>query len=243
MIKYLMCLLLIFSFVPEARSSSLKIAIGLALPPYIISDENRGMEYDVVEEILNSMGYELEPRYFPFARIIKSMDEKLVDGVMTINEQSGLDNVYYSDSHITYQNVAVTLEKNDITINSVHDLGGYSIIGFQNARLYLGEEFKEMADSNPEYREFAQQDNQVALLYMGRTEVYVGDINIFNYYSMVLDHVDTGAETRVHEIFPETQYKVAFHDEKLRDRFNQGLRALKQSGEYDRIIAGYTRQF
>lgn len=240
--KLIMLSFVIFiCFTLNAGASSLKIAIGLALPPYIISDENRGMEYDIVEAVLNSRGYEIEPYYFPFARIVKSMRDKLVDGVMTINEQSGLENVYYTNSHITYQNVAISLASEQLRIDSISDLADYSIIAFQNAKLYLGDEYRQTVENNPKYRELAQQDNQVALFFIGRTQVYLGDINIFHYYRATLDNVDTTAEITVHPIFPKTYYKVAFHDRQLRDEFNTGLEALKKSGEYNRIIEKYSR--
>lgn len=222
-----------------AHAASVNMAIGLALPPYIISEENRGMEYDIVKTALAKIGYELQPSYFPFARIIISMKEKLVDGVMTVNEQSGLTDVYYTDSHITYQNVAITLKKDAVSIPNVQALGEHSIAAFQNAVLYLGDDFKKMAENNNAYREFADQDNQVALLFHGRYKVYVGDINIFNFYKNQLSGVDTSAELVVHEIFPKTHYKIAFHDQNLRDKFNASMREIRESGEYDRIIQGY----
>lgn len=226
-------------FVATTHAASINMAIGLALPPYIISEENSGMEYDIVKTVLENNGYTLQPSYYPFARIIKSMAEKQVDGVMTVNEQSGLSDVYFTNSHITYQNVAITLKKDRIAIPDIPSLGNHSIAAFQNAVRYLGDEFKKMAETNGAYREFADQDNQVALLFHGRYKVFVGDINIFNYYKNQLSGVDTSAELVVHEIFPKTRYKIAFHDKDLRDTFNASLHALRESGEYDRIIQGY----
>ena len=235
---FFVCIFLL-NFSKVRALDDIKVAIGLALPPYIIAEENKGMEYEIVKEALEIVGYRLVPEYYPFARVLKSMDEKTVDAAMTTNEQSGLKDVFYSNSHITYQNAAITLKKNDFSINNVEDLSKFSIIAFQNATLYLGDDFKKMAENNSGYKELAKQENQVAMLYKERTQVFVGDINIFNYYSKITQMVDTNVPIAIHQIFPKTNYKVAFQDKAICEKFNQGLKQLKESGRYDEIIKKY----
>ena len=220
-------------------AKEIKVAVGLALPPYVISSKNEGMELDIIKETLAMNGHTVKPVYLPFARVPWSLKEGKVDAAMTINESSGIDNVFYSDSHITYQNVAVSLAKNKYSINSVKDLSGRSVLAFQSATLYLGNEFKDMASKNNRYKEEPRQDIQITMVYNGRTEAVVMDINIFKYYKAKESRADVSQAVDIHTIFPPSLYKVGFRSKKLRDEFNASLKTLIASGKHKEIIGRY----
>ena len=222
-----------------AAADNLKVAVGLALPPYVIQEDNSGMELDIVREALKLSGHTVEPVYLPFARVSKSLEDKKVDAALTVTEASGIANVHYSEPHITYQNVAVSLAKNSFAIQSVDDLGSHSVIAFQNAVKYLGDTFANMAKTNKRYSEKAKQSNQITMLFGGRVETVVMDINIFKYFRASETKLDTSSDVNIHEIFPPTHYKVGFLKAAYRDQFNEGLATLKSSGKYDEIIKGY----
>jgi polar amino acid transport system substrate-binding protein len=57
----------------------------------------------------------------------------------------------------------------------------------------------------------------------------------------VTTKADTAQPLTFHPIFPPTSYHVAFRDTALCDDFNRGLKHLRDSGEYDRIVARYAR--
>ena len=80
-----------------------------------------------------------------------------------------------------------------------------------------------MAKANPRYGEIADQSNQVKLLFLGRADAIVMDINIFKYFRRNIKDSDVGADVVISQIFPPTAYKVAFVDKDVRDRFNAGL--------------------
>ncbi len=46
----------------------------------------------------------------------------------------------------------------------------------------------------------------------------------------------------MHDLFPQNDYKAAFAAKDVRDDFNEGLKRLRESGEYERIIKRYTRE-
>jgi hypothetical protein len=41
-------------------TADLKIAVGLWIPPCVIKEEARGIEYDILKKILASQGYGME---------------------------------------------------------------------------------------------------------------------------------------------------------------------------------------
>jgi len=231
----------ILSFTRLSAQTPLKGAVALTLPPYVIQESNNGIEVDIVRNVLEKEGYSLQLDYVPFARLAENLAGKKDDCVLTISEASGVKDVYYSDSHITYQNVVVTLKSKNFKIASVADLAGLRVVAFGDAPTYLGGDFAAMAKANGKYSEIADQSNQVKFLFLGRADAIVMDVNIFKYFRRSIKDADVGADVVISQIFPPTAYKVAFADKSIRDKFNAGLKQLKASGGYSAIFDKYLK--
>ncbi len=237
------CLL---SFMMLAASASLAeditIAIGLSLPPYVISDEHRGMELDVAKEALTEAGYTLVPKYVPFARVAKSIASGATDAALTQVPGTHKD-LHYSDAIITYQNVAISLASSSLSIDDVSALSSYSLVAFQGAKSILGEEFAAQATAAPKYAEMADQNKQVLMMFKGRAQVFVGDINIFKYFRQALKDkgADVNAEIVIHEVFSPTDFSIAFTDAGVCAKVNTALTAMRASGRYDEIMTSYVK--
>lgn len=227
-----------------AGAVEVDMAVGRSLPPYVIIEEWRGLEYDIVKEALAQEGHGMTPRFMALARVNKELEGGLADAAMTVHPDTGVKGVHLSDSHVTYRNYAITLARRDLKIDRLEDLAGKSVVAFQNARVNLGPAFKAAAaDGNPRYREEAKQAVQPTLLFLDRIDVVVADRNIFGWFAEdpeVKAKTDTTQPVRFHAIFPPTPYHVAFRDPALRDSFNLGLKKLRASGGYDRIVARYS---
>ncbi|MBL8965778.1 MAG: transporter substrate-binding domain-containing protein [Spirochaetaceae bacterium] len=223
-----------------SAQKTITTVFGSSLPPYVFTNGS-GMELEIIKRGLELKGYALKPLFVPFARRTITIADKAADAAATVNESSGLENVFYSDSHISYQNVCVTLASKGYTIESVADLEGKTVLAFQDASVYLGPEYAAFAKGNAKAVEIPDQESQVVMLFLGRTDVFVGDINIFLYYKRSTKKIDEARKKDevVFPIFPPTRYKVAFADKAVRDDFNEGLRQLRLSGEYDAILAKY----
>lgn len=217
-------------------AKDIRIALGDKLAPYIIKP-NTGMEYEIIKNAFELKSYKITPIFVPFARLAKSAETGVYDVVATINEDSQIKNVYYSDSYITYENVAISIK--EYKIESVVDLKNKSIIAFQDANIYLGKEFSDTVRNNPNYFELANQEGQVASLMKERTELIVIDLNIFKYYYNK-SNLFKQKQYIVYKIFKPTYYKLAFKDKKVRDDFNVGLKLLKNNGTYAKILKKYT---
>ena len=222
------------------EKKELIMAIGMAIAPYNIPETNSGIELDVVREALGIKGYVIIPKYVPFARRTLELLEKRVDGVLTVNTNSGIE-AFYSDEHIVCENVVVSLKKKGLKVETVQDLKGKSVVAFQEATVYLGEDFAAMARENPRYRELAKQRLQLNLLYGDRVDAIVLDRNIFLHLKAKNQKVDTTQPVDLYRIFKPTPFRVAFSNRKVRDDFNEGLKKLRESGRYDEIIKGYLR--
>jgi polar amino acid transport system substrate-binding protein len=225
-----------------ARGEPLVVAVGLSLPPYVIPDQRRGMEYDIVKEALALVGYELVPKFVDFGDGPRLLREGYVDGAMTILPASGVD-AFYSATYITYHNQAMTLTSRSLRITSVEDLAGKTVLAFENARQYLGPAFARVIADNPGYREVAEQYRQNLELLGGKVDVVVADRNIFQWYARD-PRVTRASSARqpitYHDIFAPTRYTIGFRYAVVRDAFDGGLGRLEASGRRDAILRAYT---
>jgi len=220
-----------------AQAAEIKVGQGI-LPPYGIKESNSGIEVDIVRAALAKKGHTITVRFVPFGRVGKDFTDGKIDAANTLTSSSGVK-AEYSDSHIAYQNVATTLKDGGPKIATIADLSAYKVVAFAKASIFLGSDFAKMAAGNKKYREVADQATQNKLLMAGRTQAVVGDIRIFQYYNkQIKDQIEL-KEVIFNKIFEPTNYSVAFKDAKIRDDFNAGLKELRDSGEYDKIIAKY----
>lgn len=223
-----------------AAADVLHVGFGTHKPPYIYEGESRGLEYDLIERAAHNAGFEVTVYYAPMERLHLMLRRGEIDAIATTHQRSGVQ-AYYSDTYIYYHNAAVALAGRGYHIERIADLSKYSISTFQRARLLLGPEFGRMAMSNPHYREEALQINRNRLLYSGRVDVVIGDRRILNYFNReVADQVDVTQPLSWFYIFPPTPYRVGFRLQEQRKRFNQGLRMLRESGEYQLIEQRYS---
>jgi polar amino acid transport system substrate-binding protein len=237
----LSALLLAAVTVSVGAQTVIKAVVGLSLPPYIMQGADNGVDADIVRAALQAAGYTLKLEYVPFARVSVSMANKTADAAFPINQASGVTGVYYSDSHISYQNVVVGLTAKGLKVNSIADLKGLRVVAFGEAKSYLGPDFAAMATANKNYSEIADQQSQVKMLYKDRADVVVMDINIFKYFRQAIKDTDVSAPVTFFKIFPPTAYNVAFTSKAVCDKFNAGLKAIKSSGKYASIFKTYIK--
>ena len=235
-------LLVIFMIISSLwAEKTVIVGVGLSLEPYIIKKNNTGIELDIVKTALQKAGYQVRVKYLPFLRIPLYLKDKKIDAATTINENSGIKNVFYSDKDIYYQNVVVTLKSRHLDIKKVSDLKGLRVIGFQNSDKYLGKKFREVIPKLKFYQELANQRLQVKLLFAHRVDAIILDVNIFKYIRQHLKDVNTKQKVAIFETFPKTYYKVGFLDKNVRDKYNKALRKMKKNGECDKIFKKYIK--
>jgi polar amino acid transport system substrate-binding protein len=222
-----------------AAPREVHIGMGLAKPPYIMESGDGGIDYEIANQAFAAAGYKMVALQFPQARGLALFRAGQLDGLLSIDRGIG-GNDFFSEPYVTYQNVAITLASRNIRLTRIEDLAKYSVAAFQNANAVLGETFKLLATSHPQYKEYAQQIQQDKMLFSGRVDVVIGDRLIFLYYSKRLDPaIDTDQQVVFHAIFPPNPRLAVFHDREIRDKFNTGLKIIKHNGTYDAILKKY----
>lgn len=233
----------------DACARRVRVGIGYAIPPYVIAHEDAGLEVDIIRSALRAAGLEARFVYLPNLRLPLALAQGEVDCVAVnagydLGREAGMP-VHGSATTIVFQNYAVSLASRRLKIDGIGDLDGWVVLGFHNAINYLGPEFRAMAEANSLYSELSDQALQVRLLFSGRVDVVVSERRVFLYWrnrlksSPAAKSVDLDQTVVFNRIFEPSPRHVAFADEALCARFNEGLAAIRANGTYAGIILRY----
>ena len=245
MIFRLECLLLVIAFLLPTRaavsSDAIELTAGLSKPPFVIAEnaENSGIQIDLIEAIFAEENKSVQFSHMSLARSFSNVEKWHSDGTITLPSGYKNEKVFVSEPYVRYQNVIVTLEEDDITIDNLADLRGKKVIAFQTARNFLGTDYVNAIEQASEYREMADQMRQIKMLFAKRTEALVLDISIFKYFL----HNNKGKEYskayKVHWLFAPRVYSAGFKKKEDCEAFNRGLAKIKANGIYQQILDKY----
>ena len=227
------------STISDNTEGKLELVTGLPKPPFIIDTNGNGLQLDLIRAALPTHDKSIHFSSMPLGRNITAFQWLNADGIITIPSDYQHPALFISKPYISYQNVAISLMDNNFNIKSVEDLSDKSIAAFQNAKKFLGKEFKKAVDYSIDYREVANQAEQIKRLYLRETEVIVLEINIFKYFIKQQTEAWYNKPFNVHYIFKEQQYSAGFKSKKLRNKFDIGIQAIKENGNYQTIVDSY----
>ena len=232
--------------VSAVYSATVSMSFGEKIPPFCFPETNSGLELDVIGEALAYKGHKLVPSYYPLARIPIAFKQNFVNATMTdLGEDLSSYGGHYGEPAVWYDNVLITLKKNNFTIKKPEDLEGLTIISFQGA-LKRYPKWLAPVKAAGNYYELNDQKLQILTLNKGRYDVVLSDRNIFKYYSLQLQKVGNFSPKPITEHqFIEldlNNYRPIFRDPSIRDDFNLGLKYLKESGRYQEIYDHYLKQ-
>jgi polar amino acid transport system substrate-binding protein len=214
----------------------LQVLVGMNKPPYIQVDSSDGYEIELLREIARTMQLPAEFTYVPNKRIFTLLQQGIGDIATLQKKAEDQPKVFYSCPYIRYQNVAVTLAANQISLNDVTDLAPFSILAFQNAVQVLPEAYQRIALTSPSYRETVDQRSQVDMLQKQRVQVIVMDMNIFHYYN---NKSEQTGQVQIHALFAPTLYRAAFRSRELASKFNLALQLVQRSAAYSLLQERY----
>ena len=214
------------------QAAPLQIAIGESKMPYVDAATQSGIEYELVTRALHDAGYAFEVQHFPNKRAQIQFSQGRLDAIIATA------GAIVSDPYIAYQNMAITLCERRITISKVSDLANYQTGAFHNANKFLGDDFARIAADPERYREASPQILLNYMLLAQRIDVAISDINIFQHAELAADP-QARQPLCSYALFPPTLYRLQFRDPLVRDRFNQALSNLRNSGFYGALARKY----
>jgi len=237
LLALLLCLMLL-----PAGAAEIRLAVGLAKPPYVEAGGETGLESALAIAVLAQAGYKAKVVQVPAARGLAMLKEGLVDAMITLTPGAS-EGLYYSQPLIYYRNRAIALHSSGIVLMQVSDLSRYTVASFQNARLLFGPDFANAVARSPGYSEHADQDTLNRLLLNHRVDVIVGDEYIFRANPTQADLNGQRFNIVSYALFGNSPRHVGFVSQTLRQQFDTALLKLKASGEYERITQLYRQRY
>ncbi|WP_051085279.1 hypothetical protein [Hahella ganghwensis] len=68
------------------QAKKLIIGISFSIPPYVITEENSGLELEILRESFAVKGYSILPSYLPLARTFINFEDGSLDGVINVKK-------------------------------------------------------------------------------------------------------------------------------------------------------------
>ena len=222
----------------------IEMLAGLSKPPFVMANEDRGMQLEIIEAAFAKSNRFVRFTYLPLSRHLDVFHSRGFDGIITLTEHQQAQGICLSAPYIVYQNVVVTLANSTLKINKLDDLAELNVAAFQNATKFLGEKYHAIFTNSPHYTELADQQSQVGLLFSGRVDALVMDINIFkhllaNKRRESSNRKDYNKEFVIHFLFKPRVYTAGFKNKQLCQQFDQGIKAIMDDGSYQQIIDSY----
>ena len=93
----------------NTKSIMVELITGLSKPPFIIQQQNSGLQLDIIKAALLSQRVSPQFIHMPLGRNISGFQRWNVDGIITVPHDFKALGAYISKPYISYQNVAVSL--------------------------------------------------------------------------------------------------------------------------------------
>ncbi|MBC3870551.1 substrate-binding periplasmic protein [Undibacterium oligocarboniphilum] len=235
-IATLLCSLPYFS----ARAEEFIIQVT-SIPPYVLDGPRQGIACDLIAQALATQGIQ--------TKFVRSNNKRMEIDVRSGNADAGFagipagtSNVFFSDPVLEFENVAVTLSDQHLSLRTLSNLADKRVIAFRNAPSILGSEFAAVIKTSSFYFEASEQHSQIPMLDAGRGDVIVLDKRTFLYFAILqYGEQKTRERYQIHSLFRPVPRVLAFHRKEQRDLFNKGLRTIRENGAYAMILRSYLR--
>lgn len=215
----------------------ISIAIPSSIPPYVIQKKQTGMVLNILNEVFKSSGYSTKITVLPKARVLRAFKNKQYSVAFGLPKHNYQYPVFYSVPIAKIKYIAISLKSKQLLIDKVSHLTNKRVTAIQSAATFLGSRYKTMTLINPNYDEIPSQKNQLSLLIKNRTDIIIMEQKALLYVVNLLQLENTFKQKfNIHTIFNASNSYFAFHDSQIRDAFNQGFKALKQSPDFQKII-------
>ncbi|WP_318970256.1 substrate-binding periplasmic protein [Arsukibacterium sp.] len=226
-------LIALFGSHAVAAAKTLQVAVNIG-PPWAYYQQGEGItgiDVEIIRHILTTLGYQPEFHLLAYNRLIKEFNEGKYD--VASPAAFPPEHGHLTVPYLPFKDVAVSLKSSKLSIHSIADLKGKNIIGYQFARIVLGEEFASTVEQ-ASYIEIAERELQLKLLVNHRTDVVIGERRLLLY--IVQQHFPD-QQLAIHPIFTTQSYGAIVKDPVLQQQFNKELSRLIASGGYDKILS------
>ncbi len=225
-----------------SMQKNINVVFAIGRAPYILDNEYmKGIEYDLIKEIFKSSSLEFkESRNIPRDELNKVLiQDEDIHIAVNVKENKNLD-LFYSDTFISFNNIVVSRNEDNLQLNSLEDIKGKKVGAFKNAYKSLGKEYNKIFNTKTKnYTEYSYQQKQVRDFLDKKIDVIILDEHIFKWYLNEFEEFEID-KFKIDYLFDKAnKYKVAFRDKNLRDIFNKNLNKIRENGIYQEVFDNY----
>ncbi|WP_286270690.1 substrate-binding periplasmic protein [Thalassotalea hakodatensis] len=233
------CTLLILLFSSSTSYANAKKTISIAVnlgAPWAYYDPKKGItgiDVKIIDRVFTELGYQTEFHLLAYNRLMGQFNHGKYDmaSPAAFTFKSGT----LTDTYLPFEDVAISLTKQSLKINKIDDLIGKRVIAYQHAKSVLGNEFTHIVEQTS-YEEMGLREVQIKLLVNNRVDVVIGERRVLQF---LMNKLFPNENITIHQIFPVVNYGSVIRESELAKKFNQELRKLKKSGEYDEILKSW----
>jgi polar amino acid transport system substrate-binding protein len=222
---------------------TIRLTTGKWQPFTSKSAPHYGFASHIVTEVFALVGVEVEYGFFPWKRAMKLARDGKWDGSMIwYDTEERRADFFYSDPIARATNCFFHLKSYQFDWNGFEDLKDVRVGGTSEYSYGMAFDAAEKAGIFRTHRAISDEVGLTNLL-KGRIDVFPGGLLVT--YEQIRD-IFSEQEAALFTRHPKHISKIPLYlllskkvlgNEQMRDRFNEGLRMLKESGKYDQIIA------
>lgn len=222
----------------DGQKTKLVMGTSADYPPYefidtAVSDEIIGFDIDIANYIAEKLGFELEVQDMDFSGLIPALTNNRIDFVLAGMTPTAerMQNVDFSDIYYVAEQTIVTKDGSGIT--SLEDLKGKKV-GVQLGSIQVG-----IAN------EIAEEVGGLEIVERNRITDLIQELKSNRIDAAIIEntvgkgHINANPELTSFVIVEENEAgsAIAFpKGSELRDKFNEVLREMIESGEMERLI-------
>jgi len=242
-IKVLAILSSLYAGLSVAQSAKTIELYAVNYPPYMIIDQQgviSGIDVEVTQSAFAAVGIPVKMKTAPWKRILKSLEFGYVAGALTCSYRVERERfVWYSDKVSEANQVAVFKKGADVSgLINFDDLRHYKIMAVEGWAIQ-----QELEKSNIAHKTTLEMDNGIKSVAFRDVDVFYNGELATLFRAQQLDLQDQIKIKRLADKESSTFHlclSKEYSDSKnLISKFNQGLKLIKTSGEYDSIYSKY----
>jgi polar amino acid transport system substrate-binding protein len=221
--------LLMFCVLPVlAQAQQPEIRVGLSQN---VAPKKQGntiqFESELIRQLLAELGYKAVFIAAPHVRLSRMLQDKELDMAARQGGEQ-IEGLFYSPAYIEFHNLVFALADFPDQLETVKDMGRYSVASFQYATRILGPEFSQAMAISPSFREVVDHNQAIDMLQQQRTQLLV--LDAVSFYRRWAERGMSEHQVRSFDLFPKSQYKIGFTDQKLQRQVSQLLQRWLDSG-------------
>lgn len=240
-IAYIAAVFMLIPFLANAQDKVFTIACDKYFPPFSFKQENKyvGIDVELLDAIAKEAHFKYELKPMNFSNIFPELLADNIDGAVAgVNINEARKKIFDFSEGYFYTGLSIVV-KTDSNYQNLDDLRGKTAAVKQAT---TGFYFVEDNASRYDFKSivFASSDETLAAVKNNQADFFMED------YPVIAYQIKIGTQEGIRILVPfvDGRHEYGFvvrkgNNKELLQKFNEGLKKIKENGTYDKILANY----